>query len=113
MLRRIGWISLLGLALAQTGSESPPIAAILVVEENVIEEGQLRTYVGSQTHPIASEKELRALLKKLAREARPPRFIFQDGRWRGVEKKGIAFDEAEVLAAYREALSRGRKSFRL
>ncbi|WP_114314128.1 VanW family protein [Thermus caldifontis] len=113
MLRRIGWISLLGLALAQTGSESPPIAAILVVEEDVIEEGQLRTYVGSQTHPVASERELRALLKRLVRKARPPRFIFQDGRWRGVEKKGIAFDEAEVLTAYREALSRGRKSFRL
>ncbi len=113
MLRHIGWISLLGLALAQPGSESPPITAILVVEEDVIEEGQLRTYVGSQTHPVASEKELRALLKRLVREARPPRFIFQDGRWRGVEKKGIALDEAEVLTAYREALSRGRKSFRL
>ncbi|WP_420530046.1 hypothetical protein, partial [Klebsiella pneumoniae] len=42
-----------------------------------------------------------------------PRFILQDGRWRGVEKKGLAFDEAEVLAAYREALANGRKSFRL
>ncbi|WP_243089440.1 VanW family protein [Thermus neutrinimicus] len=115
MLRRFAWTLALGLALAQNSAhvDSSPLTAILVLEEDAIEDGRLLSYVGSQSYPVASEKELRSLIRKLAREPRKPRFIFQDGRWRGVEKKGLAFDEAEVLAAYREALARGRKSFRL
>lgn len=115
MLRRFAWTLALGLALAQgsTTPDSSPITAILVLEEDVMEDGQILSYVGSQPYPVATEKELRVLIKKLAREPKRPRFILQDGRWRGVEKKGLAFDEAEVLAAYREALANGRKSFRL
>ncbi|WP_243028409.1 VanW family protein [Thermus albus] len=113
MLRRFTWALALGLALAQGGSDSPPIQAILVLEEDAVEEGILRTYVGSRSYAIRSEEELKALLRELRREPRPPRFILQGGRWRGVEKKGISFDEAQALAAYREALRGGRKSFRL
>ncbi|TBH21133.1 VanW family protein [Thermus thermamylovorans] len=87
--------------------------ALLVLEEDVIEEGRLVTYTGVQRYPVASEAELLALLRRLARDPRPPRFILQEGRWWGVEKKGIAFEEAEALAAYREALGAGRRSFRL
>lgn len=115
MLRRFAWTLALGLALAQgsTTPDSSPITAILVLEEDVIEDGQILSYVGSQPYPVATEKELRVLIKKLAREPKRPRFILQDGRWRGVEKKGISFDEAQVLAAYREAMNRGQISFRL
>jgi vancomycin resistance protein YoaR len=62
---------------------------------------------------VASEAELKALLKKLSRPPSPPRFVFGEGGWRGVEKKGLLFDEKEALAAYREARASGRKSFRL
>ncbi|WP_038058396.1 VanW family protein [Thermus amyloliquefaciens] len=113
-MRRWGfWVLLLGLALAQGGDGLPALRAVLVLEEDVLEEGLLRTYVGSQTFSVASEAELKALLKKLARDPRPPRFVFQGGRWRGVEKKGLAFSEAEALAAYRQARDAGKKSFLL
>ncbi|WP_135257088.1 VanW family protein [Thermus caldilimi] len=113
MWRGALWAWFLGLALAQSGGGPPALTAVLVLEEDVIEEGRLVTYTGVQRYPVASEAELKALLKRLAREPRPPRFVLQEGQWRGVEKKGIAFDEAEALAAYREALGAGRKSFRL
>ncbi|MBW6394841.1 MAG: VanW family protein [Thermus sp.] len=122
MRSRLVWaLFLLQLALAGPGSPDSPgqadsaraVEALLVLEEDVIEKGRLVPYTGVQRYPVASEAELKALLKKLAREPKKPRFILQDGRWRGVEKKGLAFDEAEVLAAYREALANGRKSFRL
>lgn len=83
------------------------------MEETVLEEGVLRTYIGSQAYPVRSEAELKALLKRLARPPRSPRFVLQGGRWRGVEKRGLSFVEEEALAAYREALGKGRKSFRL
>ncbi|WP_234553534.1 VanW family protein [Thermus caliditerrae] len=111
MWRWTPWVLLLGLALAQSGGGSPVLTAVLVLEEDVLEDGVLRTYVGSQTFHVASEAELRALLKKLAREPRPPRFVLQGERWRGVEKKGLTFSEAEALAAYRQARDAGRKSF--
>ncbi|RTI06647.1 vancomycin resistance protein [Thermus scotoductus] len=122
MRSRLVWaLFLLQLALAGPGSPDSPgqadraraVEALLVLEEDVIENSRLVLYTGVQRYPVASEAELRALLKKLAREPKRPRFILQDGSWRGVEKKGLAFDEAEVLAAYREALANGRKSFRL
>ncbi|UZX15749.1 VanW family protein [Thermus sp. PS18] len=122
MRSRLAWaLFLLQLALAGPGSPDSPgqadsaraVEALLVLEEDVIEKGRLVPYTGVQRYPVSSEAELKALLKKLAREPKKPRFILQDGRWRGVEKKGLAFDEAEVLAAYREALAKSRKSFRL
>jgi hypothetical protein len=99
---------LLGLAWGQESLE-----ALLVLKEEVIEGGELRTYTGLQRYPVASEAELKALLKKLSRPPSPPRFVFGEGGWRGVEKKGLLFDEKEALAAYREARASGRKSFRL
>ncbi|GGM98344.1 vancomycin B-type resistance protein vanW [Thermus composti] len=102
-----GLLAFLALAWAQG------IEALLVLKEDVVEEGRLVEYTGVRRYPVASEGELRALLRKLARPPRPPRFVYQDGRWRGVEKKGLTFDEEEALAAYREALSQGKKSFRL
>ncbi|WP_117237590.1 VanW family protein [Thermus sediminis] len=102
---------LLGLALGQGGERA--LEALLVLQEEVIEGGALRTYTGVQRYPVASEAELMALLRKLAREPRPPRFVYGEGGWRGVEKKGLAFDEKEALAAYREARAQGRRSFRL
>ncbi len=96
-----------GLALGQG------VEALLVIQEEAIEDGELRTYTGVRRYPVASEGELKALLKALSRPPRPPRFVLQEGRWRGVEKKGLSFDEKEALAAYREALAGGRKSFRL
>ncbi|GAB5603075.1 VanW family protein [Thermus sp. FJN-A] len=110
-MKRLSLALLLGLSLAQGGP--PALEALLVLQEEVIEEGELRTYTGVQRYPVASEGELKALLKKLAREPRPPRFVFQEGKWRGVEKKGLAFEEKEALAAYREARAQGKKSFRL
>ncbi|GAA6741779.1 VanW family protein [Thermus oshimai] len=101
------------LAFAWALSQETPIQAILVLEETVLEEGALRTYVGSQAYPVGSEAELRTLLKRLARPPKPPRFILEEDRWKGVEKRGLSFVEEEALAAYREALRAGRKSFRL
>ncbi len=106
---------LFSLALAQ---ETPPgaqseLTAILVLEETVLEEGTLRTYVGSQAYPVGTEAELKALLKKLTRPPKPPRFVLEGEGWRGVEKRGLSFVEEEALAAYREALRAGRKTFRL
>lgn len=115
MRLRLAWaLFLLQLALAGPGqADRQAVEALLVLEEDVIENSRLVRYTGVQGYPVASKAELKALLKKLARKPKRPRFILQDGRWRGVEKKGLAFDEAEVLAAYREALAKGRKSFRL
>jgi vancomycin resistance protein YoaR len=111
MRRLLALALLLGLAWGQ--GDPAPLEALLVLQEEVIEEGALRTYTGVQRYPVASEEELRALLKKLSREPRPPRFVYGEGRWQGVEKKGLAFDEKEALAAYRQALAQGRRSFRL
>jgi hypothetical protein len=55
---------LLGLAWGQESLE-----ALLVLKEEVIEGGELRTYTGLQRYPVASEAELKALLKKLSRPA--------------------------------------------
>lgn len=108
------WVLALLWAFQALGQDmGRPLEALLVLQEDAIEEGRLVTYTGVQRHPVASEAELKALLRKLARDPRPPRFILQGGKWRGVEKKGLAFDETEALAAYREALGAGRKSFRL
>ena len=111
MRRLLALALLLGLAWGQ--GDPAPLEALLVLQEEVIEEGALRTYTGVQRYPVASEEELRALLKKLSRGPRPPRFVYGEGRWQGVEKKGLAFDEKEALAAYRQALAQGRRSFRL
>jgi len=111
MRRLLALALFLGLAWGQ--GDPAPLEALLVLQEEVIEEGALRTYTGVQRYPVASEEELRALLKKLSREPRPPRFVYGEGRWQGVEKKGLAFDEKEALAAYRQALAQGRRSFRL
>ena len=100
---------LLGLALGQ----SAPLEAVLVLREDVLEEGRLVAYTGTQRYPVASEAELLRLLDRLARPPRPPRFIYQDGRWRGVEKKGLAFDREEALKAFREARAQGKKRFLL
>lgn len=89
------------------------LEAVLVLREEVIEDGALKVYVGTRKKPVASEGEVKALLKAWAREARPPRFILEGGRWRGVEKVGIAFDEKEALAAFRKAFSEGRRNFLL
>ncbi|WP_038041150.1 VanW family protein [Thermus tengchongensis] len=113
--RLLGALALLLGAPGGLGQEggSLPVEALLVLQEDVIEEGRLVTYTGVQRYPVASEAELLALIRRLARDPRPPRFILQEGRWRGVEKKGLAFSEAEALAAYREALGAGRRSFHL
>ncbi|MGC8967513.1 MAG: VanW family protein [Thermus sp.] len=109
-MRRLLALALLeALALGASG----PLEALLVVQEEVVEEGELRTYTGVQRYPVASEGELKSLLKRLTRDPRPPRFVLHEGRWRGVEKKGLAFDEKEALAAYQEALAKGKRSFRL
>jgi hypothetical protein len=65
---------LLGLAWGQESLE-----ALLVLKEEVIEGGELRTYTGPQRYPVASEAELKALLKKLSRPPSPPRFVFGEG----------------------------------
>lgn len=104
----------LGSALkADQNPQPPPIEAVLVLREEVIEEGALKVYVGTRRKPVASAGEVKALLKAWAREARPPRFTLEGGRWRGVEKVGIVFDEKEALAAFRKASSEGRRSFLL
>jgi vancomycin resistance protein YoaR len=91
----------------------PVPEAVLVLKEDVIEEGELRTYVGSRRQPVASEAELKALLKAWTREARPPRFVLMGGKWRGVEKVGVASDEKEALLAFRKAWAEGRPIFLL
>ncbi|WP_018111524.1 VanW family protein [Thermus igniterrae] len=106
-------LALLLAGLVGLGQGGEPVEALLVLQEDAIEEGRLVAYTGVQRYPVGSEAELKALLRKLARPPRPPRFILQEGRWRGVEKKGLSFDEGEALAAYREALAAGRRSFRL
>lgn len=73
---------LLGLALGQ----SAPLEAVLVLREDVLEEGRLVAYTGTQRYPVASEAELLRLLDRLARPPRP-RFIYQDGRWRGWRRR--------------------------
>lgn len=108
---RLPWVLALLGTLAWGAPE--PLEALLVLQEEAIEEGRLLTYTGVQRYPVASEEELRSLLKRLTRDPRPPRFVFEGGRWRGVERKGLAFDEKEALAAYREALAGGRRHFRL
>ncbi|MDW8017923.1 MAG: VanW family protein [Thermus sp.] len=110
---RVVLVWALAFLLGGMGAKGSPMEALLVLQEEAIEEGRLLTYTGVQRYPVASEGELLALLKRLARPPRPPRFILQDGRWRGVEKKGLSFDEAEALAAYRQALAAGQGSFRL
>jgi len=107
------WLLLPLFFLSAVLGQGEPLEALLVLQEEVIEGGALRTYTGVQRYPVASEAELRALLKKLSREPRPPRFVYGEGGWRGVEKKGLLFDEKEALAAYREARAQGRRSFRL
>lgn len=59
---------LLGLALGQ----SAPLEAVLVLREDVLEEGRLVAYTGTQRYPVASEAELLRLLDRLARPPRPP-----------------------------------------
>ena len=49
---------LLGLALGQ----SAPLEAVLVLREDVLEEGRLVAYTGTQRYPVASEAELLRLL---------------------------------------------------
>ncbi|APD09514.1 MULTISPECIES: VanW family protein [Thermus] len=111
-MRRGLWLLLL-LGFGVAWGQGAPLEALLVLEEEVIEEGRLVAYTGVQRYPVASEAELKALLKRLARPPRPPRFVYQEGRWRGVEKKGLAFDEALALEAYRESLAQGKRNFRL
>ena len=66
-------------------------------------------YTGTKRYPVASEAELLRLLDRLARPPRPPRFIYQDGRWRGVEKKGympemFAPEDLEAMERVKKAL---------
>ncbi len=110
MRRTLAGVFLACLTALGQGSPGAPLEAILVVQEEVLEDGELRTYTGAKRYPVSSEGELKALLKGLSRPPRPPRFVFQEGKWRGVEKKGLAFDEKEALAAYREALAQGKKA---
>ncbi len=112
------WVLILALPLLPAwaqGTPSPakPIEAIIVLQEEAIENRELKTYTGSRSYPVASEGEVLKLIQSLARPPAPPRFILQGGVWRGVEKKGLSFDRAEVLMAYREAVAQGRASFRL
>lgn len=67
-MRPIALLFLLGLALGQ----SAPLEAVLVLRENVLEEGRLVAYTGTKRYPVASEAELLRLLDRLARPPRPP-----------------------------------------
>ncbi len=107
MLRWAGMAGALlgGLATAQ-------INAVFVTHERVLENGQVRVYTGARRFWVREAADLEPLLARLAREARPARFVYDAARgWIAVEKVGYGFDLAEVRAAYREALEAGRTQF--
>ncbi|MGQ9754134.1 MAG: VanW family protein [Thermaceae bacterium] len=106
----LGW----GLALAVSQEREVSAGAlevVLVLREEVIEEGRLKEYVGTKRARVFTEGELKALLKAWSRRPAPPRFV-RTGKeqWKGVEKKGISFEERAVLAAFREAKAKGKKT---
>jgi hypothetical protein len=63
-MRRGLWLLLL-LGFGVAWGQGAPLEALLVLEEEVIEEGRLVAYTGVQRYPVASEAELKALLKRL------------------------------------------------
>ncbi len=109
MPRVLGLSALLiaSLALAQT-------RALFVSQEHILENGQVKTFVGTQAYPVTSEKDLLGLIRRLARPPKAARFVYGAERgWYAVEKVGYAFDQEAVLAAYRKALAYGKESFYL
>ncbi|MER3479562.1 MAG: vancomycin resistance protein [Meiothermus sp.] len=107
------WFFPLALSFGVALEVKPIPEAVLVVREEVLEGGEVKAYVGTKRQRVASEQELRALIRAWTQEPRPPRFVWEGGRWRGVEKVGRTFDEEEALAAFRKAWAEGRASFLL
>lgn len=103
-----GLIALLGVcSLALAGPD-----AVLVVREQVLEQGGVVTYVGAQRYRIQDETALEQLIGQLSRPARPARFVFEKERgWIAVQKLGYRFDAGAVLRAYRAALEAGKREF--
>ncbi len=86
--------------------------AVLVVQKEVLEKGQVMHYLGSQHYPIQNAQQLSQLVKQLSRPPRPARFVL-DGQkgWIAVQKLGYRFDLEAVRRAYQEALQAGRSTF--
>ena len=96
---------LLAPVLAQT-------EARFVVYEHLLMGGRVRTYVGTLTHPVASEADLIAWVKTLVRPPKDARFVHDPARgWYAVEKVGYWVEWGAVRAAYRRALAYGKASF--
>jgi len=67
--------------------------AVLVVRDQVLEQGRVVEYVGTQRYPIQSEAELELLVGQLNRPARPARFVFDPHKgWVAVQKTGYRLD---------------------
>ncbi|MER3558006.1 MAG: vancomycin resistance protein, partial [Thermus sp.] len=90
------WFFPLALSFGVALEVKPIPEAVLVVREEVLEGGEVKAYVGTKRQRVASEQELRALIRAWTQEPRPPRFVWEGGRWRGVEKVGRTFDEEEA-----------------
>ncbi|MGK0617280.1 VanW family protein [Meiothermus cerbereus] len=103
-----GLIATLGLfSLAFAGPD-----AVLVVRDQVLEQGRVVEYVGTQRYPVQNEAELELLVGQLNRPARPARFVFDPHKgWIAVQKTGYRLDSKAVRLAYRAALEVGRREF--
>ncbi len=86
--------------------------AVLVVHEEVLEEGRVVKYVGTQRYLLQDEGQLEQLIQNLSRPPRPARFILDAQKgWIAVQKLGYRFDAEAVRKAYRAALEAGKREF--
>lgn len=86
--------------------------AVWVTHEQVLEQGQLKTYTGLQRFPLNNPNELNSLVARLSRKAVGARFVWNKTRgWTLVEKQGYSFDAGAVKLAYQQAQEGGKKEF--
>ena len=87
-------------------------SAVLVVRDQVLENGSVVEYTGTRRYPIRSEAQLAQLVQQLSRTPRPARFVFDPHKgWIAVQKPGYRFDLEAVRMAYRAALEVGQQTF--
>jgi len=90
------------------------IEARFVVHDHLLENGELKTYVGTLKRTVHSEEELLDWIQSLERPPKNARFVYSKERgWYAVEKVGYRVPKEEALAAYRKAVAEGKKVFYL
>ena len=103
---------LLAALLLFTGAGLAQIEARFVVHEHLLEDGEVKTYIGTLTREVESEEELLSWVRKLVRPPKDARFVYSKERgWYAVEKVGYRVDEEALLSAFREAKRKGKRAF--